>query len=62
MSTKAIVDALSVLNAVISAAENAQSYRNTVSKAVAEGRDITDEELQAASDRLDDSIRRAEEA
>lgn len=40
-----VTQAVSLLNAAITLAGNSEKYRNLIATAVAEGRDITDDEL-----------------
>jgi hypothetical protein len=55
-NTAAIVDALALLNAAIATAANADKYRAVVAQAVAEGRDVSDDELAQASTDLGAAI------
>jgi hypothetical protein len=55
-NTAVIADALALLNAAIATAANADKYRAVVAQAVAEGRDVSDEELAQASADLSASI------
>jgi len=43
---------LAILNGLISASTNAEEYRAIVSKAIAEGRDVSNEELAAVAQRV----------
>jgi len=60
--SKSIADAIAVLNALLVAAGNLEDYRQRVARAVAEGRDISDTELQQASERLNSEIEAAQQA
>lgn len=40
-----IAKAIAVVNGLINLSENAEKYRKVVAQAIAEGRDITDQEL-----------------
>lgn len=55
-SANTIANAVTLLNALVAAAENADKYRSVVARAVAEGRDISDDELAVAKADLDIAI------
>jgi len=57
-----IATAVTLLNALISAAQNAEKYRAAVAHAVAEGRDISNDELAQAAQDLDSAIESAARA
>jgi len=57
-----VAHTLSILNALISGVANEEEYRAIVSKAVAEGRDVSNEELAANSQKILNDIQQAEQA
>jgi hypothetical protein len=57
-----VAHTLSILNALIAGVANEEEYRAIISKAIAEGRDVSNEELQAVSDKVAADIKAAEES
>jgi hypothetical protein len=57
-----ISSALALINGLISASAHTEEYRQMVAKAIAEGRDINDEELAAVATRVQDELAAAQAA
>ena len=57
-----ISNALALINGLISASAHTEEYRQMVAKAIAEGRDISDEELEAVAKRVGDALAQAQAA
>jgi hypothetical protein len=53
---------LAVINGLISASAHTEEYRQMVAKAIAEGRDISDEELAAVANRIEGALAEAQSA
>lgn len=53
---------LAILNGLISASVHTEEYRQMVAKAIAEGRDISNEELAAVAKRVQDELAEAQAA
>lgn len=47
---------LAILNGLISASVHTEEYRQIVAKAIAEGRDVSNEELAAVGKRVQDAL------
>lgn len=58
---KTISGAISVINGLISLTENSAKYRQMVANAIAEGRDISEAELNALENSAREAIARAGE-
>jgi hypothetical protein len=57
-----ISNALALINGLISASAHTEEYRQMVAKAIAEGRDISDEELASVAKRIEESLAEAQTA
>lgn len=53
---------LTILNGLISASAHTEEYRQMVAKAIAEGRDISNEELAEVAKRVQDALDEAQAA